>query len=79
MLRQLGDLEESLLERLFRQRHGPESTWLRSHPATDEHIRDLLALEAPSDPLEPGLSEPGLAAVAGRLPPLRRTHPWYVR
>lgn len=78
-LRKLGDLEESLLERLFRHRHGPESTWLRTHPATEERIRELLALEAAPELLAPALTERGLAAVADRLPSLRRSHPWYVR
>ncbi len=78
-LRKIGALEEHLLERLFRHRHGPESSWLRSHPATEERIRDLLALEAASEPPLPALSEGDLVRVARQLPPLRREHPWYLR
>jgi len=78
-LRKLGEIEESLLERLFRHRHGPKSTWLRTHPDTDERVRNLLALEAAPEPAAPWLDEEDLAFLARNLPQLRRERPWYLR
>lgn len=78
-LRKIGRFQEGLLESLlFRHRHGPESPWLRTHPATEERVRTLLALEVPEAPRGGGLSEPGLASLLGELP-ARSQRRYFVR
>jgi heat shock protein HtpX len=44
-LQKIGAFEAGILESIwFRHRHGPESSWLRTHPATQERVRTLLEL-----------------------------------
>ncbi len=78
-LHKIGSFEQGLLESIFfRHRHGPESPWLRTHPATHERVRALLALEAGDRRRRRELSEPDLAALLGRLPAHARRH-YFVR
>ena len=71
-LRKIGESEAGLFDRLWRHRHGAESVLLRTHPATGERIRNLLALEPTHDAPEPLLRQSELERVASRLPPAGR-------
>jgi heat shock protein HtpX len=77
-LRKIGSFEQGLLEKLvFRRRHGPESPWLRTHPATEERVRLLLELAEPEQRYAE-LDEPALVSMLGDLP-LRSRRSYFVR
>jgi len=77
-LRKIGSFQEGILDRLlFRHRHGPESPWLRTHPATEERVRLLLSL-AEHETRRAELSEPGLVSLLDTLP-LRSRGSYFVR
>ena len=81
-LRKIGRFQEGLLESLlFRHRHGPESTWSTTHPATEERIQILLALEEAEEPLGEIVLEPELVSLLGGLPPrrARRQRGYFIR
>ena len=78
-LRKIGRFQEGLLESLiFRHRHGPESAWWTTHPATEERVRTLLDLEEPPEPAREALAETDLASLLRDLP-LRAQRRYFVR
>lgn len=72
-LRKIGRFQEGLLEALLlRHRHGSESPWWQTHPATEERVRTLLELEG-RGPFElDHVTGHGLAALLRDLPAWRR-------
>jgi len=78
-LRKIGRFQEGLLESLlFRHRHGPESAWWTTHPATEERIQTLLELEEAAAPEGHVLTEPELVSVLRGLP-VRARRSYFVR
>jgi heat shock protein HtpX len=78
-LRKIGRFQEGLLESLwFRHRHGPESAWWKTHPATEERVRTLLDLEVPRESEGEVLTESDLVSLLRDLP-ARSQRQYFVR
>lgn len=78
-LRKIGRFQEGFLESiLFRHRHGPESTWWKTHPATEQRVQTLLELEGAAETGPQPVAELDLVSMLSGLPARRRRR-YYVR